>query len=94
MWLTCHSCGRQAEVTPPLGRRDLCPHCEAELRCCRQCRFFDPASSTECREPLAEVPRDKDRANFCELFQPGSPSTLGREPAEQAKAAFDALFKK
>jgi hypothetical protein len=92
--LICHSCGARLELTPPLGRRDTCERCSADLHCCRQCKLFDEASSSECREPQAEVPRDKEQANFCEHFVPGSPAPKQANAADAAKAAFEALFKR
>lgn len=94
MFVTCHSCGHRNEFAAPVGRRDVCAQCEAELRCCLQCRFFDEASGSSCREPQAEVPRERDRANFCDFFAPGAPGAKAPSAADQAKAAFDALFKK
>lgn len=94
MKMTCHSCGRELEATLPVGRRDACERCGADLRCCLQCRLHDEASSNECREPQAEVPRDRERANFCEFFVPGAPAARGAEPVASAKEAFDALFRK
>ena len=94
MELACHGCGRRIEVKLPLGRRDVCPHCDADLHCCVQCRFFDPNNPSECREPGAEVQRDKDRGNFCDLFHPGNGAAAKGHEAETAAAAFEALFTK
>jgi ribosome-binding protein aMBF1 (putative translation factor) len=94
MNLNCHSCGRETEVQPPVGRREVCAHCGAELRCCRQCRHYDESAASQCREPHAEVPRDRTSANFCELFAPGSAARPAVDPAQEARAAFEALFKK
>ena len=94
MNLSCHSCGAANEVAPPVGRRDLCEGCGADLRCCRQCKLFEESSASGCREPQAEVPRDKARANFCEHFLPGSPGSGQADGADAARAAFDALFRK
>jgi hypothetical protein len=88
----CHACGEANELVSKPGRRDDCARCGQELRCCLQCRLFDEA--TDCREPQADVPREKDRANFCEFFEPGEVAPRGPSQEEKAKAAFDALFKK
>jgi len=84
-----------------LQRTDSCPFCLSDLKCCLNCRFFDPAVSNQCREPLAEWTPDKAKANFCEFFDFGEVSSLGRpglggsQSAESgARSAFDALFKK
>lgn len=92
----CGSCGKPLEDLPAVqvGRRDTCPHCDAELRTCLSCRHFDPSVAKGCKEPFAEVPRERDRANFCEFFQLGE----GREGAEAARrtleSAAESLFKK
>ena len=89
----CGSCGKPVELVT-VGRRDTCPHCGAELRTCLSCRHYDPAIAKGCKEPFAEVPRERDRANFCEFFQMGE----GREGAEAQRAgiesAAEALFRK
>jgi hypothetical protein len=94
MLVTCYSCGKANEFPGPLGRRDACKGCDAELRCCLQCRLHDPEATPACREPQAEVPRDADRGNFCEYFMPGPGRSKQLSDAERAKAAFEALFKK
>ena len=69
--LQCWKCGASlAALTLPLGRRDTCPSCRAELYVCRLCRFFDPRVAQQCRELLAEDQRAKARANFCGYFVP------------------------
>ena len=95
----CHHCGREQQLAGPVGRTDSCPHCKSDLKVCMNCRFFDPSASNQCREPQVEWVSDKAKANFCEFFvyvqvqsldQPGAPGTQ----KDQARAAFDALFKK
>ena len=97
---TCHQCGAEIAVidrTGRIGRRDTCPSCEADLRCCLNCRFYDPQLSNACREPNVEPVRDKDAGNFCDYFALGEPD--GRPTADQAKATdaraqLEALFRK
>lgn len=93
MKLKCHSCGAGQEFAGPLGRRDDCAECGAELRCCRQCQLLDGPTG-RCREPQAEVPREADRANFCDFFVPDRSPSRSANPADGARAAFDALFGK
>jgi hypothetical protein len=54
-----------------------------------------------CREPqaAAELPHDRERANFCDWFSlnprlrsPGQGQKQGKDQAAAAKAAFDNLF--
>lgn len=66
--MTCAGCGADLGRPERVGRRDVCPHCHAELRACRHCRFHDPGRADGCREPQAERVADKTRANFCDYF--------------------------
>ena len=76
-----------------MGRRATCPECEAELHSCLNCRHYDEASPHECREPHAEKVVEKDRANACELFQPGDGASRRRAGATAAaRDALSALF--
>lgn len=64
----CASC--DAELSPDLriGRETLCPHCEAYLHACIQCRFYEPTLHNQCLEPEADYVGDRQKANFCEFF--------------------------
>ena len=78
----------------PLGRRDECPGCHAELHVCRMCRHYDPRRAKQCRELAADEVRDKTRANFCGWFVP-SPDAYrvgGAAVSQSSRAALDALF--
>jgi len=84
-----------------LQRTDSCPRCFSDLKCCLNCRFFDPSMNNQCREPQAEWCPDKEKANFCEFFEYRETSSIGwpggteaRAGKDQARAAFDSLFKK
>jgi hypothetical protein len=91
----CAQCGAALDIVGnQVGRRDTCPSCEAELHACRQCRHFDPGVAKQCKEPFAEVPQDKEGANFCELFQIGEGGTLGAGQKVGLVSAAEALFKK
>ena len=90
----CHGCGIDLELGSTIGRRDTCEHCDAELHCCLMCRHYDLRAARQCREPQAEPPRDKDRANFCDFFDLGSGPAAERDAAADARAAFDQLFSK
>jgi hypothetical protein len=81
-------------VANQVGRRDTCTSCGADLRSCRNCRHFDPAVAKQCKEPFAEVPSDKDEANFCELFQLGEGGLHRGEDRERLLSAAEALFGK
>jgi hypothetical protein len=49
----CAGCGEDLGRPERLGRRDACPRCRADLRCCRQCRFYDRTLADACREIVA-----------------------------------------
>lgn len=89
-------CWRCQTVLPgeALGRRDGCPGCGAEVRVCRNCRHYAPGLANDCREPQAERVVDKERANFCDHFQPGAAATAPAAPTEAARRAAEALFKR
>ena len=69
--LSCYRCGHSLETLPlPLGRRDECPNCVAELHVCRMCLMYDPREPTGCTEDEALEVMDKEHANFCDYFKP------------------------
>ena len=95
--LQCWKCGASlAALSLPLGGRDQCPSCRAELHVCRLCRFFDPRVAQQCREPMAEDVRSKERANFCGYFVPRPDAYRGggAAVAQGDRGALDALFGK
>ena len=58
------------------------------------CRQFDPAVPRQCREDDAEDVVDKEKANFCEWFNPSETAfdpTLKGE-ADAAQQALESLF--
>lgn len=91
--LNCFSCGKELNFPLGVGRRDECEHCRADVHVCKNCRFYDAKAYNECREPSAEVVREKDRANYCEYFQAGS-GAGGAQSQKDLLAAAEALFKK
>jgi hypothetical protein len=73
--------------------------CGKDIRSCAHCRFYRPESSVYCREPqaAAELPRDRERANFCDWFSL-DPKFRSAGPGQKkekdlaARTAFDNLF--
>jgi len=58
--------------------------------------FYDRAVSRQCREPMAELVRSKERANFCDYFafaETGSEVKAAAE-TDRARKVLDDLFKK
>jgi hypothetical protein len=93
---TCHACQKEVAPGREIGRRDECPHCHADLRCCLNCRFFDRSAPKQCSEPIAELVREKDKANYCDLFSVAE-TAAGVRPGsdvEMARKTLDDLFKK
>lgn len=91
----CHACGAEHRFDSQVPRRATCDSCAAELHCCNNCRFYEPSSYNECREPVAERVVDKRASNFCDLFEPGATASAGDAAgASGAKAELEKLFGK
>ena len=95
--LQCHVCGAPVTIDEPIPRDAECESCRRDLRCCRNCRHYDPRYHNECRETEAELVVDKQRRNFCEYFYYSAEpfaGARGTDRAAAAKAKLEALFKK
>ena len=90
----CHHCAKEVQISDRVGRGDTCPFCNADAHCCQNCSFYDTAAYNECREPSADVVKEKERANYCDFFRPRSGSGKIDDKAAALKAAAEALFKK
>lgn len=93
--LVCWQCGASlAQLSLPIRRQDECRSCRAELHVCKLCKFHDATVAKHCREPIAEEVRDKDRANYCDYFQPRFNAYSGAvtQQAAAAKAQLEQLF--
>ncbi len=91
--VTCWQCARGVEVPLPMGRREACPHCDADLRCCRMCDFYDRSYARDCREPMADAVTEKERANLCDYFRPGNPAGVpGGDEAASAREKLARMF--
>ncbi|HEX5057538.1 MAG TPA: hypothetical protein VFX02_13710 [Gammaproteobacteria bacterium] len=83
--LSCWKCGAELKgVILPLSRRELCAACGADQHVCKLCRHYDLRVADMCREDRAEQVSDKERANFCDYFDP-MPGAY--KPAQAAGAA-------
>lgn len=90
----CWHCN-QALTAADYGRETNCPGCTIPTRVCRNCRHFAPGRPNDCVEPMTEPILEKERANFCELFEP-TDRPLGdgtRTPAADLAKAAEDLFK-
>jgi hypothetical protein len=91
----CHKCKKEIDVPKTVGRKDICPLCRADLRCCLNCRHHDPKYYNQCRESQAEGVLDKDRANFCDYFKFKDSALQGtvKGNKDSARKKLDDLFK-
>lgn len=87
----CWSCGTGLE-TVDFQREGECQGCRKQTHVCRNCRFYEPGRPNDCQEPIAEPVRYKDRANFCDYFEPSSEAYQARPDADALRAAADKLF--
>ncbi|MBW1804790.1 MAG: hypothetical protein JRJ06_00175 [Deltaproteobacteria bacterium] len=93
--MECVFCKKDPQIKGSVGRQDVCPNCHKDLRCCKQCKFYDRSAYNECKEVTAERIIDKERANFCDFFVPRGSNRGGNfNRTQEAKAALEALFKK
>lgn len=93
--ITCYKCRKSI---PKIGemrvaRDEECPFCQAELRCCRMCRFYDPSVYNDCHETNAERLTEKEKANFCDYFELNERVGLEKTKEELFSKA-ESLFKK
>jgi hypothetical protein len=94
---SCQFCGAPMTLGDPIGREATCESCGRDLRCCRQCRHYDPAYHNSCRETEADIVEDKERRNFCEYFSFTDAAfrpAVGRDRQTEARAKLDSLFAK
>ena len=93
--LKCWKCGAGLhDLLMPLSRNAHCKACDAALHVCRMCRFYDPRVARQCREPIAEAVKDKDRPNFCGYLElsPQAWQPVDQSGTETAAADLNALF--
>lgn len=97
--MICTKCGKENIVRDGKpGRGEVCLSCGADLRCCLNCRHYEPGRYNSCREPQAEMVADKGKRNFCDFFSAAGQATgpegkPGRSAAD-ARSRLEALFKK
>lgn len=93
--MVCWKCGASiADLPMPLSRYASCTVCDAPLHVCKACKFYDKTRSNQCQEPIAEPVYEKEKANFCELFQVKANAHQASDTAavEAARSQLDALF--
>ncbi|MCQ2981346.1 MAG: hypothetical protein MJ178_01160 [Treponemataceae bacterium] len=93
----CFKCGSELKFSGVISRSDVCPSCGADVRCCRNCTYYEPGSHYDCHETVDEPVADKEKANFCGFFRLNEKAGTGTgsvssSSAETARNAFNALF--
>lgn len=92
----CWNCGNDLADEPmPVSRHANCSQCFTELHCCKLCAHYDTQVLDDCAEAdRADVPKNKEGANFCEYFQPQSGvfSSEVKSKADSARSKLDDLF--
>lgn len=95
----CKHCGEKVIDLDSIGVSAVCRKCGKALHACSQCANFDTSARFECSKPIpARIP-SKHAANECTFFSPAKTFDLtGSRGAvatpDDARAAFDALFRK
>lgn len=91
----CHKCLKDLEIKTPVGRKDVCPCCGSDLRCCLNCVFHALGTYNECKEPQAERMLEKERSNFCDyfVFCDAASSNQGKNVGDSTKEKLESLFK-
>lgn len=92
--LKCFKCGTELTYKDRIGLREECSQCREDVHVCKNCQFYDPSAYNECREPSADRVAEKERANHCDYFSPGSGAGGKTKSKEDLLAAAEALFKK
>ena len=90
----CWHCGA-ALGARDYGRETNCLSCGRPTRVCRNCRWFSRGAPNQCREPSAEPVLEKERANYCEFFEPSPDAGAGvsSKPDDDLMKKAEDLFK-
>jgi hypothetical protein len=93
--MICFHCGSQISFEGKIYRSDVCPKCDADVHCCRNCENFDLTAHNKCSEPQAEWVSDREKANYCDFFTANKNlRTKVIKQRDSARLDFDNLFKK
>ncbi len=92
----CAMCGRKVVVDKYFNRQSTCPGCGEGLHICMNCRHYTESSRHWCLNDRAELPRTRDKANFCDYFryrEGGTGKGAAGDERADVKRRFDDLFK-
>lgn len=93
--LTCFSCGHKIELTDRVQYNATCDKCSSYLKCCLNCKFYDPGAYNQCHESSADRVTNKDKSNFCDFFEAGSTSRFKENTRkDDSLKKLNDLFKK
>ncbi|ARN75072.1 hypothetical protein [Oceanicoccus sagamiensis] len=85
--LHCWKCGSPLQgLILPMSRREECARCGADQHVCKLCKHYKATVADACTEDRAEAVTDKERANFCDYFQPGGDAFVAAAVSDEAKA--------
>ncbi|HEY1253063.1 MAG TPA: hypothetical protein VGH97_17920 [Thermoanaerobaculia bacterium] len=94
----CKHCGERVLDLDSIGVDAVCRKCGASLHSCSQCAHFDTSARFECTQPIPARIVSKKARNECTFFSPAKTFDLtgsrGAATPDDARSAFDALFKK
>lgn len=90
----CWKCGHELDLSVKISRQDACPSCDADLRVCKNCRFWDPGAHNECRENTSNYIREREKSNFCGAFEFKNTDEFDGKEADDARSKLEALFKR
>jgi hypothetical protein len=89
----CYFCGAEVEFPDKVFQKDTCAKCKRDLHSYVQCRFYDLKAHNQCREPMADFVRDREKRNSCTYFEFAGRS-VESSSADDAKRKLEELFKK
>lgn len=95
--IRCARCGKMLVPAGEVTLDAVCENCGSDLHTCTNCAFFNTSSRWECTKPIPARISPKDVRNECMLFSPTVRVERTFEsdvPPQDARKAFDALFKK
>lgn len=98
----CARCGEKQRIGEQITPEAKCSACSSDLHTCTNCKNFDTAAHWQCRvwEDIPARVSPKDANNTCPPFAPRMVADLAADKAtkletpDDARKAFDALFKK
>jgi hypothetical protein len=97
----CARCGQVRRDFEEILADEVCP-CGTDVHSCINCKHFDTSTQWECRAKIEARVSPKDKRNLCPEFSPKIIKDLAADKvaparptsADDARKAFDALFKK